>query len=224
MKNLDTDRKIVFLMMFTWVAPFFHALLRGYFPAGKSFLGFLIAAVTAFAVHYAGFFFNYLIAKKPEYDKEKSFGEYIDKKKMFPDVLMALGCAVICFFVAFAMKRWFIAETPHPTEPIPKGYLYEIMYAVLGFVAALVDGLLWFIPDDIFLPNEESWVYWVLPPICLFLIPVVIFSGEFKISLIFVVLYFVLLYIRGINRNKLERERKEKEEAEAPSHKGRFDY
>jgi len=214
MKKISTDRKIVFLMLYTFMAPFSYAMLRGYFPDKAKVLCFFIAIAVCFAFHLFGSFINYYISEKsgkskPEHDKEKEVTDYIDKKGVVINTLIALAVAVIGFFIAFAMKKWYLAVTEHRTQADVAGYVYEILYSIFSFLIVLFDEITWYFPEEIFLPNVPNILYFFIPALVLLIVPPVVFSSKVYVSIIFLVIYLILLYIRGINRKKEERKKKQ---------------
>ena len=213
--RITKDRAVTYLMCYTFAAPYGYALARGYFPEGYRLLLTAAIAAYAFAVHFGGFFSMHLYAKlsgyrKPEYDSDRGLADYIEKRRVWPALLAGLAFGTLSFLVAHGLHSFYNEVVKFRTDADSVGVVYEIIFAVWGFAVPLIEGIFWFVPDELFLPNEPSVLYWILPAIVSVVIPVVIFSANFIFPLACLLVFYVLHYFRRAADNR----RRSEEDAE----------
>lgn len=207
-------------MLFTFELPFSLAFTYGYFPDKYRVICFIAVILFSALVSFVGFAVPELYSRwkhypKPEYDPCVDTLEYIKKKRLWMSRIAGVIFAVCGFLLSYFIKDWYItiAKEGHSTEALNMvGYSYELRMVIWSYLVIYLEGMFWFIPEELFMPDEPSWVYFVLPAVVLILIPMLYFALNIKICAIILGCYYILLYIRGLRRNHRNPQKTDEEE------------
>ncbi len=226
--DYSADCKILSAMLCTMLTPAAYGAFAGYFLGAMKYVWIFGAAVLASALFLCGQAVQRAGAKllkfdKPKFDPDKTAGGYIKLGKTVFSLLFSIAMAGLCFGIAHAVRQNYINSVTHETTEFAKGFVYESIAAVFGFVASYLPSLLWFIPDDILYAPYNS-VGYLLIPIGMLIIPPVFMGVPMWLTIVYLAVYLALFLARAakikIYRRTVVRIKRDNA---ANSHKSRFD-
>lgn len=226
--DYSADCKILAAMLCTMLTPAAYGAFAGYFHGAMKYVWIFGAAVLASALFLCGQAVQKAGAKllkfdKPKFDPDKTAGGYIKLGKTVFSLLFAIAMAGLCFGIAYAVRQNYMNSVTHETTEHAKGFVYESVAAVFGFVASYLPALLWFIPDDILYAPENSVGYFLIP-IGMLIIPPVFMGVPMWLTLAYLAVYLTLFLIRAAKiKNYRRTVARIKRDNAANSHKSRFD-
>ena len=226
--DYSADCKILSAMLCTMLTPAAYGAFAGYFLGAMKYVWIFGAAVLASALFLCGQAVQTAGAKllkfdKPKFDPYKTAGGYIKLGKTVFSLLFSIAMAGLCFGIAHAVRQNYINSVTHETTEFAKGFVFESIAAVFGFVASYLPSLLWFIPDDILYAPYNS-VGYLLIPIGMLIIPPVFMGVPMWLTIVYLAVYLALFLARAakikIYRRTVARIKRDNA---ANSHKSRFD-
>lgn len=226
--DYSADCKILSAMLCTMLTPAAYGAFAGYFLGAMKYVWIFGAAVLASALFLCGQAVQtagakLLIFDKPKFDPDKTAGGYIKLGKTVFSLLFSIAMAGLCFGIAHAVRQNYINSVTHETTAFAKGFVFESIAAVFGFVASYLPSLLWFIPDDILYAPYNS-VGYLLIPIGMLIIPPVFMGVPMWLTIVYLAVYLALFLARAakikIYRRTVARIKRDNA---ANSHKSRFD-
>ena len=226
--DYSADCKILSAMLCTMLTPAAYGAFAGYFLGAMKYVWIFGAAVLASALFLCGQAVQTAGAKllkfdKPKFDPDKTAEGYIKLGKTVFSLLFSIAMAGLCFGIAHAVRQNYVNSVTHETTEFAKGFVFESIAAVFGFVASYLPSLLWFIPDDILYAPYNS-VGYLLIPIGMLIIPPVFMGVPMWLTIVYLAVYLALFLARAakikIYRRTVARIKRDNA---ANSHKSRFD-
>ena len=198
--DFDTkpDNLLVKMMLILCATPFMYSVFHGYLPPFMKYVWVFVALLLSVLLFLLGRVTACIGAgrERVPYDPEKTLRDYVVLKKSWLTFLASLLVAVAFFFLAHAIREWYIADYHDKTTPLSVGYVYETVAACYGAIVTYLFGLLWFWHDDLYLQVDNSMGFHLVAPITIVLIPMVYGGVHITIGLFYLLLFAILLLIR----------------------------
>ena len=141
---------------------------------------------------------------KVSYSSDKSIKEYIKITQTLEALIGGLIVAALFFAASSGIREIYYDTVRHETVAHAKGYIYEIVSALVGFFATYLSALSWFLPDEILYTRNTTVISFVIP-VVMALIPAMMFGMPVYVSAIYLITYLVLTYIRYATIRSYER-------------------
>ncbi len=197
--NYHVDDILAKLSLICFFAPIMYGIFFGYLPYILYLPAIPIAIVAVALLYTVGRLLTKIVAKKRvEYSPEKSMRDYVVLKKTWLSFLCAVAIGVLFFFIALALKNWYLEAFDKGTQAHSKGYFYEAFCGIFAAFVTYYSSIVWFFHEGMFMPAAKYLTFGITAPITVyFVIPIFLPVPKFA-TIAFTAILVVLFLIRHI--------------------------